>query len=256
MLIKKNNCITCGREVGLKGQKVKAGTLCSDCGKIIVAKFGWKSIKMDKEDLQRFIDERNQKIERYGPYEIASAAKGNTEQVAEPIIQFRGVVDKKKAEVSFDGNELRVAITTLFKQEVQKSAITNVIISNYKNAGVVRSGFVELRFPVRRNIRTFKIEYRFNEQQQVELLINEINSYIREVKVTCKQCGKIHFFDESDVKDAQLAAKANLGKALIGLGLFLPLAFLPDENIQELKRCRSCGSRNVDLEEQAHKKNG
>ena len=87
---------------------------------------------MDKEDLQRFIDERNQKIERYGPYEIASAAKGNTEQVAEPIIQFRGVVDKKKAEVSFDGNELRVAITTLFKQEVQKVQLQTLLFQTTK----------------------------------------------------------------------------------------------------------------------------
>ena len=237
MLNKKENCITCGKEVGLLNKHpVIAGTLCSDCGKAIVAKFGLKtSNKMTKEELQKYIKE-------------------NTEKAIKAGIEFKGTIDKKKSKVILDKNELRVTITTLFKQEVQKSSITKVVVSNYKPAGTVSSGFIEFRFPVRESIRTFKIKYHSNEQRQVDLIINEINSYIREVKVTCKQCGKVYFFNEADVKEAQLAASANLGKTLMGLGLFLPLAFLPDEKVQEFKRCRSCGSRNVDLEEQAHKK--
>lgn len=41
----------------------------------------------------------------------------------------------------------------------------------------------------------------------------------------------------------------NLGKNMLALGVFLPLALIPDSQVNELKRCSKCGSRAVTIKE-------
>ncbi|NLJ79331.1 MAG: hypothetical protein GX329_08210, partial [Tissierellia bacterium] len=75
----------------------------------------------------------------------------------------------------------------------------------------------------------------------------------REIEISCNQCGNTHYYNEDDLKNARYAELMNISKNLLALGAFLPLAFLPDKQVSDLKQCRECGSRNVELSEVIHR---
>ncbi len=68
---------------------------------------------------------------------------------------------------------------------------------------------------------------------------------MKEYKRTCKACNSIWHFTEQDVKLEEAKRKKNIAKAAMGaVGNHL-VGNMPLDQMEDLKRCNKCGSRNV-----------
>lgn len=73
---------------------------------------------------------------------------------------------------------------------------------------------------------------------------------MKEYKRTCHTCGAIWYFTENDQKFEEAKKGRNVVKALLGIGGHIG-GTMPLEQMEQLDRCKECGSRNVEIVEVA-----
>ena len=126
--------------------------------------------------------------------------------------------------------------------------ITDIGAGPFKEATKFRPGRVWLNYTSTTNNKLISKEVLFDVTQNnaIKSLIDEIKSYVWENRAQCNQCHHVWFFTEIDVLDAKAKSYKNAAKNLFALGAFLPLALIPDEKINDPKRCPKCGSRTIE----------
>jgi len=72
---------------------------------------------------------------------------------------------------------------------------------------------------------------------------------IKETKNTCGECGKVWHYGKQDVFENKMNAVSNVGKAMSCCGGCVPALLIKDKKVVDLKRCPSCGSKNIKSEE-------
>lgn len=82
---------------------------------------------------------------------------------------------------------------------------------------------------------------------------SEIN-ILKEIRCTCKSCGKIWYYTNKDIAHEGLKSFNNFSKDFYqSCDCCILGAMMPRDKIRDLKRCPSCESKNVSFEEVAHK---
>ena len=127
--------------------------------------------------------------------------------------------------------------------------LIDIINTKITVPGLITLGKFKITFLKGKLTKEIETNFKKNELSNFNRIHQEINSYIRENKAECKTCGYIWYFNSLDVISESGKQMLNLGKNMLALGVFLPLALIPDSQVNELKRCSKCGSRAVTIKE-------
>ncbi len=77
-------------------------------------------------------------------------------------------------------------------------------------------------------------------------------STIKEIKNTCKACGKIWYYGKDEALLNAANALQNAGKSMMCCTGCFPVVLLPDQEVRDLGKCPECGSKAVESEEITH----
>lgn len=78
---------------------------------------------------------------------------------------------------------------------------------------------------------------------------------VKETKNTCNACGKVWHYGKQEVREQKMNAIHNAGKAMSCCGGCMPALLIKDKQVVDLKKCPSCGSKNIKTEEVSYEVN-
>lgn len=242
-----HKCVGCSNEISIsEGQKLYSGEwLCSKCATKLKVEYKsdllLKSLK--KEQIEKYLNS-------YDQYSLKTKGSSDTE-LAKSIDQYElevdAICDTRRCKIRIVNETLIITINKMFSEPIRKIAkLTDVFVAE-NTLGKSSFGDLSLFINNLEKENELKIRYMAKDKWRIDSMVNQINSYFKEYKLICNQCGNEYYFDNSDIARSKYAAMMNISKTLMALGSNLSLAYLPDKEVEEFKRCKKCGSRNVDI---------